>query len=128
MNRKLAVLLVAGLSFAGVGAIANMPGPPPTPSSNLGIDVDVAPVPGKSGHFTVSSTITDLEKNEVVAKPRLVIASEKPARIEMGNEGKWMLSISVTADAAANKAAYDATYTREGKVVSKQRVTVKLAS
>jgi hypothetical protein len=129
MKRKsLAVFLTTGLSIAGVSAVANVPVPMPTPSSNLGIEVDVAPVTGKAGHFMVSSIITDLEKNEVVAKPRLLIASDKPARIEMGSEGKWKLSISVAADGAANRAAYDATYTRGGTVVSKQRVTVSLAS
>ena len=128
MHRKaLAIMLASGLCAAGAGAVANIPSPPPTPSPNLAIDVDVAPVAGKSGQFMVSSTVTDLEKNEVVAKPRLLIGSEKPAKIEIGNEGSWRLSISVAADAATNKAAYEATYTREGKLVSKQRVTVNLA-
>jgi hypothetical protein len=129
MRRKFpAVLLAAGFFIAGASAVANIPAPPPTPSSNLGIEVDVVPVAGKAGQFMMSSTITDLDKNEVVAKPRLLIGSDKPARIEIGNESKWKLSISVAADGAATKAAYDAIYTREGKVVSKQRVTVKLAS
>lgn len=127
MNRKpLAAFVAVGLFVAGVAALASIPGPPPTPSSNLGIEVDVSPVTGKPGQFAVSSIITDLENGAVVARPRLLIGSDKPARIEMGNEGKWRLNISVAADGATNTAAYEATYTRDGKAVSKQHVTVKL--
>ena len=62
----------------------------------------------------------------MIAKPRLTIAANKPARIEAGNEGKWMLRISVSADGASRKADYDASFTREGKLVSRQRVSVNL--
>ena len=41
-------------------------------------------------------------------------------------KGKWMLRISVAADGASRKADYDASFTREGKLVSKQRVSVNL--
>lgn len=122
-SRAIAVAVLAGL---GLGATANMPRPPPTPSASLGIEVDVKPVAGSPGHFSVSSVVTDLESNTVIAKPRLTIAANKPARIETGNEGKWMLRINVTADGATRKANYDASFTREGKLVSKQRVSVNL--
>ena len=69
------------------------------PSSSLGIDLDVKPVEGEPGRFLLTSVVTDLESNAVVAKPRLVIAANKPARIETGIEGKWMpAQITVTAD------------------------------
>jgi hypothetical protein len=124
------VIRVAGV-LAVVGAlssfaVANAPGPIPTPSSRLSIEMDVVPVKGQPGRFLVSSTILDLERNEVVGKPRLVIGSDKPARIETGADGKWMLQISVAADGGSRKAAYEATFTREGITVSKQRLTVDL--
>jgi hypothetical protein len=121
-----AALAIAVLAGLGLGATANMPGPPPTPSAALGIEVDVKPVAGTPGQFVVTSVITDLESNAVIAKPRLVVAANKAARIETGNEGKWKLSISVTADGATRKADYDANFIREGKLVSRQRVSVNL--
>src|SRR5688572_4029512 len=119
----LAVVLLAGLGFA---ATANEPGASPTPSAALGIEIDVKPVPGTPGQFMVSSVVTDLENDAVIAKPRLLIAAGKTARIETGNEGKWQLRIGVTADGASRKADYEANFTREGKLVSRQRVTVNL--
>jgi hypothetical protein len=112
--------------LAGFAATANMPGPPPTPSASLGIEVDVKPADGTAGQFLVTSVITDLESGAVVARPRLTIGANKPARIETGNQGKWSLQINVLADGVSRKATYDAAFTREGKLVSKQRVSVNL--
>ena len=123
-----AALAAAVLAGLGLGAAANMPGPPPTPSAALGIEIDVKPVAGTHGQFVVSSVVTDLENDAVIAKPRLLIAAGKPARIETGNEGKWQLRISVTADGVSRKADYEANFTRAGKLVSRQRVTVNLDS
>ena len=97
-------------------------------SSRVSIDVDVTPAANQPGRFVVTSTILDLESGEVVAKPRLIIGSENPARIETGNEGKWMLQISVAANGASRKAAYEATFSREGVVVSRQRLALDLNS
>jgi hypothetical protein len=119
----LAVSVLAGL---GLGAAANVPGPPPTPSASLGIEVDVKPAEGSPGQFLVSSVVTDLENGTVIAKPRLLVAANKPARIETGNGAKWALQISVMADGPSRKATYDASFMREGKLVSKQRVWVNL--
>lgn len=124
-------ILAAGLgvvAFAGFGpaATATTPTPPPTPSASLGIELDVKPNEGMPGQFLVNSVVTDLESGVVIAKPRLLIAANKPARIETGNAGKWALEIGVVADGASRTATYNATFTREGKVISKQRVSVKL--
>lgn len=119
----IAVAVLAGLGF---GSVANMPDPPARPSAALGIEVDVKPLAGAPGQFVVSSVVTDLENNAVIAKPRLVVAASKTARIETGSEGHWMLRISVTADGASRKADYDADFTREGKLISRQRVSVHL--
>jgi hypothetical protein len=97
-------------------------------SSRVSIDVDVKPALEQPGRFVVTSTILDLETGEIVAKPRLLIGSENPAKIETGNEGKWMLQISVAANAASRKATYEATFSREGVVVSKQRLALDLNS
>ena len=121
-----AVLAVAGLVGLGLGATAQMPGPLPTPSASLGIEVDVKPVAGTPGQFLVSSVVTDLESGVVIAKPRLTVAANKSARIETGNGEKWMLQINVLADGPSRKATYDASFTREGKLVSRQRVSVNL--
>ena len=121
---------VAAAAFAAIAiaAIAQTPAAPPTPSSSLGIDVDVKPVKGKAGQFVVNSVVTDLESHAVIAKPSLVIAANQPATIQTGNEGKWMLRIRVAADGSARTANYEATFTREGKLVSQQRVSVALES
>ena len=121
------VLGLTLMGIAGIGA-ANMPGPVPTPSARLAIEVDVKPVDGKPGMFLLASTVTDLETDAVIAKPTLTIGSGKPARVEMGDEGKWLLKVSVTADGASHRAAYDATFTRSGQVVSRQRLSVNLDS
>lgn len=121
-----AVSIIAVLAGLGLGAAANMPGPPPTPSASLGIEVEVTPAEGKPGQFLVSSVVTDLENGAVIAKPRLTVAANKAARIETGNATKWSLQINVVADGVSRKATYDASFTREGKLVSKQRVSVNL--
>jgi hypothetical protein len=90
------------------------------------LSVEVKPLAGTPGVFMVSSIVTDLESNTIIAKPRLTVAANKPARIETGHESKWMLRINVTADGATRKADYDASFTREGKLVSRQRVSVNL--
>ena len=127
MNKMIGgAVAVSVFAIVAFGAVANMPGSPPTPSARLAIDLDVMPVSGTPGQFLVTSTVTDLETNSVIAKPRLTIAANKPARIETGNEGKWMLQIGVSADGDSRKAVYDATFTLQGKVVSKQRVSVNL--
>jgi len=123
IRSALSAAVLAGLAFT---AIANIPAPLPTPSASLGIEIDVQPVTGTPGQFMVSSVVTDLESHAVIAKPRLTIAANQPATIETGNEGKWKLRISVTADGASRKADYDASYRREGKLVSHQRVSVRL--
>ena len=121
-----AISIVAVLVGLGFGAVANMPAPPPTPSAALGIEVEVKPAEGSPGHFLVSSVVTDLESGAVIARPRLAVAANKPARIETGNAAQWSLQINVVADGPSHKATYDASFTREGKLVSKQRVSVNL--
>ena len=125
-NAFRAISIVAVLAGLGLGATANMSGPPPTPSASLGIEVEVKPAEGAPGQFLVSSVVTDLESGTVIAKPRLTVWANKAARIETGNGGKWSLHISVMADGPSRKATYDASFTREGKLVSKQRVSVNL--
>ena len=124
---RLALAAAIG-SFAAIGVTATQSMVPATPSARLGIEMDLQPVDGKAGQFVVSSVVTDLENGAVLAKPRLVVASEKPARIETRVEGKWMLQIAVTADASSRKATYEATFTREGQVVSRQRLALNLNS
>ncbi len=125
MKRTIAALAVAVLAGLGLGATANMPDPQPTPSAALGIEVEVKPA-NVPGQFLVSSVVTDLESGAIIAQPRLLVAANKPARIETGNVGKWLLQISVTADGPSRKATYEASFTREGKLISKQRVSVNL--
>jgi hypothetical protein len=112
--------------LAGLGATASMPGPPPTPSASLGIELDVKPAAGTPGQFVINSVVTDLESGAVIARPRLTVDANKSARIETGNGSKWTLQINVMADGPSRKATYDASFTREGKLVSRQRVAVNL--
>ena len=120
------LITATSLLVAVTFAVANAPGPQPTPSARLAMEIDVRPAKGEAGHFMFSSTITDLETNTVVGKPRLLIDSEKLARVETSVDGKWGLQISVVAGNASKKATYEASFTREGVLVSKQRFTVDL--
>jgi hypothetical protein len=125
---KKTVAIVLGVSLLTGWALAtsaSMPGPP-TPSASLGIEVDVKPAEGAPGLFVISSVVTDLENGAVIAKPRLTVAANKPARIETGNGAKWTLQINVMADGPSRKASYEASFMREGKLVSRQRVAVNL--
>ena len=117
------VLSIAMLATAACVTVAE---PPPTPSANLAIELDVKPAQDFPGQYIVSSKITDLETNVVIAKPLIRVGSNKPARIEMGSSDKWHLAINVTTDDAARKVAYDAQYKKDGKVVSQQRIAVNL--
>jgi hypothetical protein len=117
---------ITAILFAAGVAVANVGGPQPTPSARLSMEMDVKPAEGQPGRFMVSSTITDLETGKVVGKPGLLVESEKLARVETGADGKWMLQISVLAGNTSKKATYEATFTREGQVISKQRFAVDL--
>jgi hypothetical protein len=129
MNKYTGIAVAAiALTTLGVAAVAEMPGPPPTPSSSLGIEVDVQPVRDKPGTYRVSSVVTDLESRAVIAKPSLLVAGSVPATIQTGNEGKWMLKITVGADASNKTATYEANFTRDGKLVSLQKVSVALGT
>jgi hypothetical protein len=122
------VIFLASVMFVGSVAVANVPGPAPTPSARLSLEMDVKPAEGQAGRFFVTSTITDLETHRIVGQPRLLIESDQPARVETGVDGKWALQISVAAGSTSRKAAYQATFTREGQVISKQRFAVDLNS
>lgn len=126
MNRIHLLVSALVLFFAGSLAIAEVQRPSPTPSARLSLEMDVRPAAGQPGRFVVSTTITDLETNAVVGKPTLLVESDKLARVETGADGKWMLQIAVLAGSGSKKATCEATFTREGKVVSKQKFSVDL--
>lgn len=126
MQRTFGVLATAMLvAGATVFAFAN-PTPPETPSERLGIELELAPASQDRSSFLVRSVVTDLATDRVIANPQLVIATDKPGRIEAGVDGKWMLQMQVAADAAGQRAIYEATFSREGKIISKQRVSINL--
>jgi hypothetical protein len=125
--KQLASAAIVAMGMCGLVAVANPQAPMPMPSARMGIEIDVEPAKDMPGKFMVSSTITDLESNTVVARPRLLIG-DAPAKIETGNDGKWMLQISVAASSASGRSVYDATFTREGKIVSRQRFAVNLGT
>lgn len=117
-----AVALVA-LGFA---AVADMSRHPAGATSHLGMDVEVAPVAGKAGQFLLSTTLTDLDRNAVIARPRMTIDAGKTARLRISGKGGWTFEAAVSADGAKRKALYDAAFTEGGKVVSQQRISLDL--
>lgn len=121
-----AALATVVLTSSGLCAVADTPAPRPMPSASIGMEIDVKPNESSPGQFLVNAVVTDLESGAVIEKPRLLIAANQPARIEIGTAGKWTLEINVVADGASRTATCNASFTREGKVVSKQRVSVKL--
>jgi len=72
--------------------------------------------------------ITDLETNEVVGRPQLLVESDKQATVQTGKDGKWMYQISLVAGGSSKRATYEATFTREGAVISRQRFSVDLGA
>ena len=127
MNRKLvATVATLILTGCGLGAVADTPAPRPMPSASIGMEIDVKPNESSRGQFLVNAVVTDLESGAVIEKPRLLIAANQPARIQVGTAGKWTLEINVVADGASRTATCNASFTREGKLVSKQRVSVRL--
>ena len=126
MNRMKLLVSALVVFFAGSLAIAEVQRPAPTPSARLSLEMDVKPAAGQPGRFVVSTTITDLETNAVVGKPTLLFESDKLARVETGADGKWTLQIAVLVGSGSKKTTYEATFTREGKVVSKQRFSADL--
>jgi len=117
-----AIALVA-LGFAAVADMARRPAGAP---SRIAMEVDVAPVAGKAGRFLLSTTVTDLDRNAVIAKPSMTIDGGKTARLRMGGKEGWRFEATVSADGAKRKAAYDATFTEGGKVLSRQRLSLDL--
>jgi hypothetical protein len=124
-----AVLCSAALSAIALTAVAAGYVHPGTPSANLGIEVAVTPAPGSPGQFDVTSVLTDLQTNTVVAQPHLRVSSGKPGgRIQIGTVPDWMIDITISADGPSGKANYEATFTRDGKTVSRQKVVVNLGT
>ena len=121
--QKLLVVAVASTAFA---ADAGQPPVPPDPSDHLGIEMNIVPVDGRPGVFVASATVTDLDSEQVVFTPRLTFSTSHHASIETGVEGRWLLHVAVSADADAKVATYEARFTRNGKVTSRQRVAVRL--
>lgn len=126
MNRIVSLAAAATVALATT-ALANPPGPMPAPSSRLSMETDVKPAP-QAGRFVVTSRMVDLESGKVVSSPTMIVESNKPATISIGTEGKWMLNMVVRADGEGKKAVYEASYTLEGQVISRQRVTMALDS
>jgi hypothetical protein len=117
-----ATAIIASLAMANVTRM-----PPAMPSPSMGIEMDVSPVASQPGRFVLTATITDLEKQTLIGAPKLLIDSDRTARVETGGND-WMLEIAVAAGSTSKKATYDATFTREGKVISRQRFSVNLNS
>jgi hypothetical protein len=117
-----AVALVA-LGFAAVAEVARHPAPA---VARVAMDVDVRPVQGRAGRFLLTSTVTDLESGEVLAKPSMAIASGQPAHLRIGGQGGWTLELGVAANGASRQATYDATFSRNGNVLSRQHLALDL--
>ena len=126
MRNVLGITAIVALAST---AVANPPVlmPPKLPSASLGIEMDVVPAPSQPGKFVLRAQITDLETQATIAAPKLLIDSDRTARVETGNSD-WTLQIAVAAGSTSRKATYDATFTRQGKVVAKQRFAVDLNS
>ena|SRR5690349_14111620 len=118
-----AIAVVASLAVAAPPVLM----PPKLPSASMGIEMNVAPAPNQPGKFMLRAWVTDLETDAQIANPTLLIDSDRTARVETGNQD-WTLQIAVAAGSTSKKANYEATFTRQGKVVAKQRFTVDLNS
>jgi hypothetical protein len=127
MKRTIATSAVAvALVAIGFAAVADIARHPREATSRLAMDVEVAPVAGKPGQFMLSTTLTDLDRNAVLAKPRMTIATGKAARLRISGKEGWSFEATVNADGAKRKAAYDASFTEGGKVVARQRLSLDL--
>lgn len=127
MKRTVATSAVAiALVALGFAAVAGMSRHPKEVPSRLAMDVEVAPVAGKAGQFLLSTTLTDLDRNAVIAKPRMTIDAGKTARLRISGKEGWTFEATVNADGAKRKAVYDASFTEAGKVVSRQRLALDL--
>ncbi len=127
MRTTTTTLCSAALAAIALTAVAGEYIHPATPSANLGIEVAVTPAPGNPGQFDVTSVLTDLQTNTVVAQPHLTVSSgNSGGRIQIGTVPDWMIDITVSADGLSGKANYEATFTRDGKTVSRQKLVVNL--
>ena len=121
------ILAVLAAATAITLAVAQHPAPMPD-LQQVGWEVQVSPVPGEAGRYIAQATVTDLRTGDVVARPKAVFESGKQARVNMATEGKWAIEMTVKADGAARTALYEGTFTREGRVISRQRLMLQLAS
>jgi hypothetical protein len=129
LNRSRALLAVACCAAFVSLAVENAPVqlPPKLPSASMGIEMDVVPAASQPGKFWLRAMVTDLETQAIIANPKLLIDSDRTARVETGNND-WALAIAVAAGSTSKKARYEATFTRQGKVVARQRFAVDLNS
>lgn len=117
-----AVALVA-IGFAAVAEVARHAAPA---VARVAMDVDVRPVHGQAGRFLLASTVTDLDTGEVLAKPRMTIAAGQPAHLRLGGRRGWSLELGVAANGDSRRATYDATFSRHGRVLSRQHLALDL--
>lgn len=80
-----------------------------------------------SDTYEVSAVVSDLRNDTVLARPLLIVNAGSPARIEMGATGEAdavLLALSVTVDAAAGTARYEATVSIGDGMISRHGATL----
>ncbi|MES2073450.1 MAG: hypothetical protein V4488_24060 [Pseudomonadota bacterium] len=96
--------------------------------ARLGVQFDLQPSTDAKGNYVVTSEIRDLESNKLLGSPKLVFSTAAPAKIEMGVAGNYMVKISVGVNQDNQKAHYEFSYSRDGKVISQQNLNFQLKS
>jgi hypothetical protein len=92
------------------------------PSSSVSIAPSTKP-----GEYIIKAVFTDLITSTILARPVLIAAAGKPARIEIGAEPGTMIKIKIDISTDGRNATYVTETLKDGKLDTSHSATLSLA-
>jgi len=141
MRKRTACLTVAVVAIALAGVATLVRGQSTSartsevgamPSGTFGVAIDVTPVNGEGGVYLCNGVVTDLATSKVLSRPSIKFKAGEVGTVRSGimvgagATDVHELKITIEVGSDARTARYTADITRAGKVVSSQKVTIRL--
>lgn len=80
----------------------------------------------KAGDYVVKAVFTDLITSAVLARPIMIAAAGKPAKIEIGSESGTIIRFTVEISLDGRNATYVSEILKAGKIDSSHSITLAL--
>ena len=124
-NRSI-VLTALALSAALSGPLPA--GSAPAPLERVGVEVAIGLADPEQAIYECTAVVTDLATNRVISAPRVLVRAGEDAKVRTGTQPGLEVLITVSVNAEQTVARYEARVTRDGEVVSSQKVRIALGA